>query len=91
MGKDFKVEAGEIATAWSPNFQDAVYKGAEYTNSQISVVEGKITSTVEKINTVDGRVTGLASRIEQTEKVSRLLLVILVLLIVPPIGIYQSE
>ncbi|WP_238583613.1 hypothetical protein [Bacteroides fragilis] len=66
--KDFKVEAGEIATAWSPNFQDAVYKGAEYTNSQISVVEGKITSTVEKINTVDGRVTGLASRVEQTEK-----------------------
>ena len=66
--KDFKVEAGEIATAWSPNFQDAVYKGAEYTNSQISVVEGKITPTVEKINTVDGRVTGLASRVEQTEK-----------------------
>lgn len=66
--KDFKVEAGEIATAWSPNFQDVVYKGAEYTNSQISVVEGKITSTVEKINTVDGRVTGLASRVEQTEK-----------------------
>ncbi|QEA10415.1 putative tail fiber protein [Bacteroides phage Barc2635] len=66
--KDFKVEAGEIATAWSPNFQDAVYKGAEYTDSQISVVEGKITSTVEKINTVDGRVTGLASRVEQTEK-----------------------
>lgn len=66
--KDFKVEAGEIATAWSPNFQDAVYKGAEYTNSQISVVEGKITSTVEKINTVDGRVTGLASRVDQTEK-----------------------
>ena len=66
--KDFKVEVGEIATAWSPNFQDAVYKGAEYTNSQISVVEGKITSTVEKINTVDGRVTGLASRVEQTEK-----------------------
>lgn len=66
--KDFKVEAGEIATAWSPNFQDAVYKGAEYTNSQISVVEGKITSTVEKINAVDGKVTGLASRVEQTEK-----------------------
>lgn len=66
--KDFKVEAGEIATAWSPNFQDAVYEGAEYTNSQISVVEGKITSTVEKINTVDGRVTGLASHVEQTEK-----------------------
>lgn len=65
--KDFKVEAGEIATAWSPNFQDAVYKGAEYTNSQISVVEGKITSTVEKIEAVDGKVTGLASRVTQTE------------------------
>lgn len=65
--KDFKVEAGEIATAWSPNFQDAVYKGAEYTNSQISAVEGKITSTVEKINAVDGKVTGLASRVTQTE------------------------
>lgn len=89
--KDFKVEAGEIATAWSPNFQDAVYKGAEYTNSQISVVEGKITSTVEKINTVDGRVTGLLHASNRLKKVSRLLLVILVLLIVPPIGIYQSE
>ena len=66
--KDFKVEAGEIATAWSPNFQDAVYKGAEYTNSQISVVEGKITSTVEKINSVDGKVTRLASRVTQTEQ-----------------------
>lgn len=66
--KDFKVEAGEIATAWSPNFQDTVYKGAEYTNSQISVVEGKITSTVEKINAVDGKVTGLASRVTQTEQ-----------------------
>lgn len=65
--KDFKVEAGEIATAWSPNFQDAVYKGAEYTNQQISIVEGKITTTVEKITEVDGKVTGLASRVTQTE------------------------
>ena len=65
--KDFKVEAGEIATAWSPNIQDGVYKGAEYTNQQISIVEGKITSTVEKINAVDGKVTGLASRVTQTE------------------------
>lgn len=66
--KDFKVESGEIATAWSPNIQDGVYKGAEYTNQQISVVEGKITTTVEKITEVDGKVTGLASRVEQTEK-----------------------
>lgn len=66
--KDFKVESGEIATAWSPNIQDGVYRGAEYTNQQISVVEGKITTTVEKLTEVDGKVTGLASRVEQTEK-----------------------
>lgn len=66
--KDFKVESGEIATAWSPNEKDSVYFSKEYTMSQIDIVEGKITSTVEKINTVDGRVTGLASRVEQTEK-----------------------
>lgn len=66
--KDFKVESGEIATAWSPNIQDGVYRSAEYTNQQISVVEGKITTTVEKITEVDGKVTGLASRVDQTEK-----------------------
>ncbi|QUD16575.1 tail fiber protein [Bacteroides phage vB_BfraS_NCTC] len=66
--KDFKVESGEIATAWSPNIQDGVYRSAEYTNQQISVVEGKITTTVEKLTEVDGKVTGLASRVEQTEK-----------------------
>lgn len=66
--KDFKVEYGEIATAWSPNEADSVYFSKEYTTSQINIVEGKITSTVEKINAVDGKVTGLASRVEQTEK-----------------------
>lgn len=65
--KDFKVEAGEIATAWSPNEADVVYFSKKYTTSQIGIVEGKITSTVEKINTVDGKVTGLASRVTQTE------------------------
>lgn len=65
--KDFKVESGEIATAWSPNIQDGVYRSAEYTNQQISVVEGKITTTVEKLTEVDGKVTGLASRVTQTE------------------------
>lgn len=65
--KDFKVEAGEIATAWSPNIQDGVYRSAEYTNQQISVVEGKITTAVEKLTEVDGKVTGLASRVTQTE------------------------
>ena len=66
--KDFKVEYGEIATAWSPNEADSVYFSKEYTRSQIDIVEGKITSTVEKINTVNGKVTGLASRVTQTEK-----------------------
>lgn len=65
--KDFKVEAGEIATAWSPNEADSVYFSKEYTTQQISIVEGKITSTVEQINAVDGKVTGLASRVTQTE------------------------
>lgn len=65
--KDFKVESGEIATAWSPNEADSVYFSKEYTTQQISIVEGKITSTVEKINVVDGKVTGLASRVTQTE------------------------
>ena len=66
--KDFKVEYGEIATAWSPNEADSVYFSKEYTTSQINIVEGKITTTVEKINDVDGKVTGLASRVDQTEK-----------------------
>lgn len=66
--KDFKVEFGEVATAWSPNEADSVYLSKEYTTQQISIVEGKITSTVEQVNAVDGRVTGLASRVEQTEK-----------------------
>ena len=65
--KDFKVESGEIATAWSPNEADSVYFSKEYTTQQISIVEGKITTTVEKITEVDGKVTGLASRVTQTE------------------------
>ena len=52
--KDFKVEAGEIATAWSPNFQDAVYKGAEYTNSQIDIVEKKIELKVSSTTYEEG-------------------------------------
>lgn len=65
--KDFKVEAGDIATAWSTNEKDSVYFSKEYTRSQIDIVEGKITSTVEQIDAVDGKVTGLASRVTQTE------------------------
>ena len=63
-----QIEIGDTATEWKPAPEDGIIESKEYTNSQISVVEGKITSTVEKINTVAGRVTGLASRVEQTEK-----------------------
>ena len=62
-----QIEIGDTATEWKPAPEDGIIESKEYTNSQISVVEGKITSTVEKINTVDGRVTGLASRVTQTE------------------------
>lgn len=40
--KDFKVEAGEIATAWSPNEADSVYFSKEYTTSQVDILEKKI-------------------------------------------------
>ena len=63
-----QIEIGDTAIEWKPAPEDGIIESKEYTNSQISVVEGKITSTVEKINTVAGRVTGLASRVEQTEK-----------------------
>lgn len=62
-----QIEIGDTATEWKPAPEDGVIESKEYTNSQISVVEGKITSTVEKINAVDGKVTGLASRVTQTE------------------------
>lgn len=62
-----QIEIGDTATGWKPAQEDGVIESKEYTNSQISVVEGKITSTVEKIEAVDGKVTGLASRVTQTE------------------------
>lgn len=62
-----QIEIGDTATGWSPAPEDSVIESMEYTNSQISVVEGKITSTVEKIDVVDGKVTGLSSRVTQTE------------------------
>lgn len=65
---NFQIEIGDTATEWKPAPEDGVIESKEYTNSQISVVEGKITSTVEKINAVDGKVTGLASRVTQTEQ-----------------------
>lgn len=63
-----QIEIGDTATGWKPAPEDGIIESKEYTNQQIQIVEGKITSTVEKINAVDGKVTGLASRVEQTEK-----------------------
>lgn len=66
--KNINLVEGGIGTSWSPSANDTFGKSVEYTNQQISIVEGKITTTVEKITEVDGKVTGLASRVEQTEK-----------------------
>lgn len=62
-----QIEIGDTATGWKPAQEDGVIESKEYTNQQIQIVEGKITTTVEKINDVDGKVTGLASRVTQTE------------------------
>lgn len=62
-----QIEIGDTATGWKPAPEDGVVESKEYTNQQINIVEGKITSTVEQINAVDGKVTGLASRVTQTE------------------------
>lgn len=64
---NFQVEIGDTATGWKPAPEDGIIESKEYTNQQIQIVEGKITTTVEKINDVDGKVTGLASRVTQTE------------------------
>lgn len=66
--KNINLVEGGIGTSWNPSANDTFGKSVEYTNQQISIVEGKITTTVEKITEVDGKVTGLASRVEQTEK-----------------------
>lgn len=65
---NFQIEIGDTATGWKPAPEDSVNESKEYTRQQISIVEGKITTTVEKITEVDGKVTGLASRVDQTEK-----------------------
>lgn len=65
--KNINLVEGGIGTSWSPSANDTFGKSVEYTNQQISIVEGKITTTVEKITEVDGKVTGLASRVTQTE------------------------
>lgn len=65
---DLMVSEGIEAVGWTQAPEDIEYDYRKYTDTQILVVDGKITTTVEKITEVDGKVTGLASRVEQTEK-----------------------
>lgn len=64
--KDFKVEFGEVATAWSPNEQDTVFKSAEYTNSEIRAVKGEISATVSKVDSLTGRMNAAELKLTQT-------------------------
>lgn len=64
--KDFKVEAGEIATAWSPNEQDPVYKSAEYTNGQIDITNQSITAAVTRISSAENRLTSAELKLTDT-------------------------
>lgn len=64
--KDFKVEFGEIATAWSPNEQDPVYKSAEYTNGKIDVTNQSITAAVQRISAAENRLTSAELKLTDT-------------------------
>ena len=64
--KDFKVESGEIATAWSPNEQDPVYKSAEYTNSKIDITNQSITAAVQRISSAENRLTSAELKLTDT-------------------------
>lgn len=64
--KDFKVESGEIATAWSPNEQDPVYKSAEYTNAQIDITNQSITAAVTRISSAENRLTSAELKLTDT-------------------------
>lgn len=64
--KDFKVESGEIATAWSPNEQDPVYKSAEYTNAQIDITNQSITAAVTRISLAENRLTSAELKLTDT-------------------------
>lgn len=46
--KDFKVESGELATAWSPAPEDLNYIAKTYTDSEIKVTKGLIESKVSQ-------------------------------------------
>lgn len=64
--KDFKVEFGDVATAWSPNEQDPVYKSAEYTNGKIDVTNQSITAAVQRISAAENRLTSAELKLTDT-------------------------
>lgn len=66
--ENFIASNGTVCPGFSPASADISFLNEKFTQSKIDIVEGKITTTVEQVNTIDGRVTGLASRVEQTEK-----------------------
>lgn len=66
--ENFIAATGTVCPGFSPASEDISFLNEKFTQSKIDIVEGKITTTVEQVNTIDGRVTGLASRVEQTEK-----------------------
>ena len=65
--ENFIAATGTVCPGFSPASEDISFLNEKFTQSKIDIVEGKITSTVEQINTVNGKVTGLASRVTQTE------------------------
>lgn len=64
--KDFKVEFGDVATAWSPNEQDPVYKSAEYTNAHIDITNQSITAAVTRISSAENRLTSAELNLTDT-------------------------
>lgn len=64
--KDFKVEFGDVATAWSPNEQDPVYKSVEYTNSKIDITNQSITAAVQRISSAENRLTSAELKLTDT-------------------------
>lgn len=60
-----QIEIGDIATEWKPAPEDGIIESKEYTNSQISVVEGKIELKVSSTTYEEG--------LSKTQRISRYL------------------
>lgn len=64
----FIVAKGTVCPNFSPASDDISFLNQKFTLSKIEVFDEKISSTVQQIESVDGKVTGLASRVTQTEQ-----------------------